>query len=68
MLKRIDAGIGCHHPLREIGIAPHQGVDRIGDEFFGKPAHFRDQARDLLQIDVERLGGVFLHDHRISPN
>ena len=40
-------------------VAADQGVDGIDDHPFGKAAHFRNQPGKLLQITVERLGGMF---------
>ena len=51
-------GIGGDHALAELEIALDQRLDGIGDLPLGEPAHLGDLAGDLLQIGVERLGGV----------
>ena len=58
MLHRVDGRIGGDDVLGEIGVALHQRPDGIRDLPFGQAAHLGDLARDLLQIGVERLGGV----------
>jgi hypothetical protein len=67
LLQRIDAGIGGDGPLREVGIAVGERVDRIRDLLLGKAAHFSNHAGELLQVDVEGLGGVFGHYHLRRP-
>ncbi len=65
LLQRIDGRIGRHHALGEIDVAAGQRLDGVGDLALGEPAHLRDLAGQLLQIAVERLGGVFVH-HGLS--
>ena len=57
--KRVDRGVGRHHALGEIGVALGQRIDRIGDLLLGQAAHLGDHAGEVLQVDVEGLGGVF---------
>ena len=58
VLQRVDRRIGADHALGKLGVAVEQRPRRIGDLPLGKSAHFGDLARDLLQIGVERLGGM----------
>ena len=51
----------------QVGVAARQRLDRVGDLLLGKPAHLRHHAGELLQIDVEGLGGVFGHYHLSRP-
>ena len=41
-------------------IVPGERVDRFGDLLFGEPAHLGDHAGEILQVDVEGLGGVLV--------
>ena len=63
-LQRVDRRIGADDRCAQIGVASRQRIDRVGDLLFGKPAHLGDHAGDLLQVDVEGLGGVFVHHGR----
>ena len=48
-------------------ITADQRIYGLDDHPFGKAAHFGDQPGQLLQIAVERLGGVFgTHVPRLS--
>ena len=59
--------IAGHGALRAVGVAPRQRVDRIGDLPLGEAAHLRDHPGELLEVDVEGLGGVFGHCHLFHP-
>jgi len=67
MPKGIDTDISCDHLLCEISVAAHQRINRIGDLLFGEPTHLREQPSDLLQVDIESLGGMFLRCHLRNP-
>ncbi len=58
VLQRVDRRIGADHALGKLDVAVEQRPRRIGDLPLGKSAHFRDLARDLLQVGIERLGGM----------
>jgi hypothetical protein len=58
MLHGVDGRIRGDYPFGEIGIAIGQGPESIRNLPLRKPAHLGDFARDLLQIGVERLGGM----------
>jgi hypothetical protein len=61
-LQFVDADVGGGDAARHRGVALGQRIDGVGDLLFGKPAHFRDHARQILEIDVESLGRVlFVH-------
>ena len=51
-------GIRRDHALAELEIALGQRLDGIADLLLDEPAHLGDLAGDLLQVGVERLGGV----------
>ena len=62
-LQRVDGRVERDDALGELGVAPRQRVDRVGDLLFGEPAHLGDHAGEILQIDVEGFGGVMIgHD------
>jgi hypothetical protein len=46
--------------LRQLGVAPGERVDRLGDLLLGKPAHLGDHAGEVLQVDVEGFRGVMI--------
>ena len=52
----------CVTRCGERGVALDQSLHGIGDLLFGEAAHFSDHAGEILQIDVEGLGGVIGHD------
>ena len=54
-LTRLVAEMGG---LAERNIAADQRIDGLDDHAFSKTAHLRDQPGQLLQIAVERLGGM----------
>ena len=56
--KQIGDSIGA---LTGHDVALGQGGHRLGDLPFGKAAHLRDHAAELLEIDIECLGGMFGH-------
>ncbi len=60
-LQRIDQGVGRDHLLGKLGVALDQRIDRLRDLLFGEPAHFGDVAREVLQVGVKRLHGMFGH-------
>ena len=60
-LQVVDIGVVGGHPLGERGVALGQRVDRIGDLLLGQAAHLGDHAREILQVAVECLDGVFGH-------
>jgi len=53
--------------LCEVSVAAPQRINRIGDLLFGEPTHLREQPSDLLQVDIESLGGMFLRCHLRNP-
>ncbi len=57
-LHDVDRGIGGDDAFAQLDIAIDQRLDGIGDLTLRKPAHLGDLAGDLLQIGIERLGGV----------
>ena len=61
LLQRVDGRIGGHDALGELDVAARQRLDRVGDLALGEAAHLRHLAGQLLQVAVERLGGVFVH-------
>ena len=63
-LQRVDRRVGADDALRQLGIASRQRIDRVGDLLFGKPAHLGNHAGELLQVDIEGLGGMFVHHAR----
>ena len=58
VLHRVDRRIGGDHALGKLRVALDQRLGRVGDLPLGKSAHLGDLARDLLQIGIERLGGM----------
>jgi hypothetical protein len=52
-LHLVDRGIGGNHPPSPLLIAFTQGLDRFQDLPFDKTAHFRDPARESLQLRTE---------------
>ena len=60
------AAVGRDHALGALDIALGQRVDGIRDLLLGEAAHLRDHAAELLQVDVEGLGGVFGHGISLS--
>ena len=60
-LQRVDRGVGRDHALGALGVALGERIDRIGDLLLGQAAHLGDHAGEILKIDVESLGGVFVH-------
>ena len=57
-LQGVDRRIHGDDALAELDVAIDQGLDGIGDLPLRESAHLGDLAGDLLQIGVERLGGV----------
>ena len=66
MLHGVDRRIRGNHTFGEIGIAIGQGLEGIGNLPLGEPAHLGDFAGDLLQVGVERLGGMVCAGANIS--
>ena len=62
-LQHVDIGIGRHHAPGALDVALGEGIDRIGDLLLGKAAHLRHETGELLQVDVEGLGGMLVHHH-----
>ena len=52
------AGSVANHAFAELEIAVGQRLDGIADLPLDEAAHLGDLAGDLLQVGVERLGGV----------
>jgi hypothetical protein len=52
-LHLVDRGIGGNHPPSPLLIAFTQGLDRFQNLPFDKTAHFRDPARESLQLRTE---------------
>ena len=50
--------VGLRDALRQRAVALGQRIDGVGDLLLGEPAHFRDHAREVLQIAVEGFGRV----------
>ena len=67
-LQDVDPGVGLDHLLGPLGVAPGERVDRIGDLLLGQAPHLGDHAGELLQVDVEGLGGVLVHCHCSSSS
>jgi hypothetical protein len=67
-LQGIEVGIGGHGALRAIDVAFCERIDRIRDLLLRKTAHLRHHAGELLQIDVEGLGGMIGDDHVFRPS
>jgi hypothetical protein len=66
-LQRINIGVCGHRLLRAIGITVRERIDRVGNLLLGKTTHLRHEAGELLQVDVEGLGGVIGDDHLFRP-
>ena len=60
-LQGVDAGVALDHAPGALDVALGERRDRVGDLLLGKAAHLRDHAGEFLQVDVEGLGGVFVH-------
>ena len=59
MFKEINAAYEILSDEEKRARYDRNGLDGIDDHALDEAAHLRDQARELLQIAVERLGGVF---------
>ena len=60
-LQGVDRGVGRDHALGALGVALGERIDGIRDLLLGQAAHLGDHAGEILQVDVEGLGGVFVH-------
>ena len=65
-LQGVDLHVDGDRALGQGGIALAQRIERVADLFLRQSAHFGDQPGDILQVDVECLGGVFRH-HLLLP-
>ncbi len=59
VLQLVDLDVERHDLPAGRNVAADQGVDGIDDLPLRQAAHLGDQPSELLQIDVEGLGGVF---------
>ena len=57
-LQEVDLGVLGDDSLGQVRIVPVERIDRVADLTLCKAAHLGDHARQLLEIDVERLVGV----------
>ena len=66
-LHVVDGRVGVDHPPGALAVAGGQRLDRLGDLPFGKPAHLRHGAGEILQIQVEGFRRVFRPSHGVGP-